>query len=289
MPGAQALLDGWSDAAGFDLVGASRDETRLGDTAVAQPLIVGASLLSLRLLTSQVRIAADRVLFAGHSVGELAAAAGAGYLSPAAAIRLARARGTAMSAACALSGTGMTAVMPAKRDGASDEVIVSAVRAAGLTVANWNGSHQFVAAGTTERLDAFEAAPPPGTRVARLAVAGAFHTGAMEPATPVFADAVAEADLVDGASALLGNGDGALVSGPADLRRRLVAQLTSPVRWDLCAATIAGRAGAGLHVELAPAGPLTRLLHRARPGVRAIPVHGPADVEKIRLDESPFR
>ncbi len=284
MPGARELLAEWSDAAGFDLVDASRDGTQLADTAVAQPLIVGASLLSLQMLRSQVRIAADRVLFAGHSVGELAAAAGAGYLSPAAAVRLARARGTAMSAACAMSETGMSAVMPTKRDGASDEAIVSAVQAAGLTVANWNGSHQFVAAGPADRLDTFETAPPPGIRVARLAVAGAFHTGAMEPATPVFADAVAETDLADGASAMLSNGDGALVSSPDDLRQRLIAQLTSPVRWDLCDTTIAARAGAGLHIELAPAGPLTRLLQRARPGVRAIAVHGPADTEKIQLE-----
>jgi [acyl-carrier-protein] S-malonyltransferase len=189
-----------------------------------------------------------------------------------------------MSSACAMSETGMAAVMPTKRDGASDDAVIAAIRSAGLTVANWNGSHQFVAAGPTSRLDTFEAAPPSGTRVARLAVAGAFHTSAMEPATPVFAHAVAETDLLDVASAMVGNGDGALVSGPDDLRKRLIAQLTSPVRWDLCSATIVGSAGAGLHVELAPAGPLTRLLQRACPGARTIALHCPADVEKVHLE-----
>jgi [acyl-carrier-protein] S-malonyltransferase len=274
---ASALLDEWSDIVGFDMVAASRDETRLGDTAVAQPLIVAASLLSLELLRNQVPVG-DRVLFAGHSVGELAAAAGAGYLSSTAAIGLARARGTAMSAACARSETGMSAVMPAKRAGASDDAIVAAIRAAGLTVANWNGSHQFVAAGPKHRLDTFA---PPGTRVARLAVAGAFHTEAMAPAAAMFARAAAETDFADAASAMVGNGDGALVSSPDDLRRRLITQLTSPVRWDLCSTTIADSTDATAHIELAPAGPLTRLLKRAHPDAHAVALRHPKDVEEV--------
>jgi [acyl-carrier-protein] S-malonyltransferase len=284
MSDAPALLDGWSAAAGLDLIGASRDSTRLEDTAVVQPLIVAASLLSLALLTRQVDFPADGTLYAGHSVGELAAAAGAGYLSPAEAVRLARTRGTAMSRACRMSETGMAAVMPSKHDAASEHAIVAAIQEAGLTVANWNGSHQFVAAGPADRLDPFVAAPPAGMRVARLAVAGAFHTGAMDPAAAEFSRAVAAADFTDAASALVGNGDGTLVTGPDDLRWRLTAQVTSPVRWDRCAATIAGRVGDGLHIELAPAGPLTRLLQRARPGVPAIALYGPADVEKVRLE-----
>ena len=176
----------------------------------------------------------------------------------------------------------MSAVMPAKRAGASDDAIVAAIRAAGLTVANWNGSHQFVAAGPTHRLDTFEAAAPPGTRVVRLAVAGAFHTDAMAPAAVMFARAAAETDFAGAASAMVGNGDGALVSGPDDLRRRLITQLTSPVRWDLCSATIADSTDVTTHIELAPAGPLTRLLKRARPDAHAVALRHPKDVEEVQ-------
>ncbi|MEV8459080.1 MULTISPECIES: ACP S-malonyltransferase [Streptomyces] len=280
VPGARALVDDWSRAAGLDLVEAGRDAALLADTAVAQPLIVAASLLAHRLLRERLPLAADEVLFAGHSVGELAAAAGAGYLSPRDAVALARVRGAAMSAACALAPTGMAAVMPGRRAGASDEEIAAAVAAAGLTVANFNGSHQFVAAGPADRVEALAEEPPPGTRVAPLNVAGAFHTQAMAPAVETFARAIAGVPIARPASAMVANGDGALLTGPEDLRRRLIIQLTSPVRWDLCTETIARLAPDALHLELAPAGPLTRLLGRARPDARAVALGLPEDIDR---------
>lgn len=281
VPGAVDLVGDWSQAVGFDLVAAGRDEELLADTAYAQPLIVATSLLAYRLLRQEVPSAPERVLFAGHSVGELAAASAAGYLSPREAVRLARVRGAAMSAACGVAATGMMAVMPTKRAGASDEEIVAAVAAAGLTVANWNGGHQFVAAGPSERIDALVTEPASGMRVAPLAVAGAFHTRAMAPAVAAFAAAVEQAEFTEPALALLGNADGALVARPDDLRRRLVTQITSPVRWDLCSAEIARLASGAVHIELAPAGPLTRLLQRTDPGARAVAVAAPEDVHHL--------
>ncbi|MCG8917187.1 ACP S-malonyltransferase [Actinokineospora sp. PR83] len=281
-PGAHDRLAEWSEIAGLDLLAAGRDAAAMADTAVAQPLITAAALLSLARLRDRLDLDPGRVLFAGHSVGELAAAAGAGCLTPEAAIALARARGQAMSAACHAAPTGMAAVVPTKRDGASDEVIVTEVLAAGLSVANRNGSHQFVAAGPLAALEVFTANPPRGTRVLRLEVAGAFHTGAMASAQERFARAVTEVPFREPDSAMLGNGDGALVAGPADLRARLVAQLTAPVRWDLCSASIAEHAAEHApHIELAPAGPLTKLVERARPGVRAFALRAAQDVDRV--------
>ncbi|WP_433524912.1 ACP S-malonyltransferase [Nocardia pseudovaccinii] len=278
VPQALERITEWSDIVGFDMVSASRDEVMLGDTAIAQPLIVAAALLSFELLRD--RIDSADVLFAGHSVGELAAAAGAGYVSATTAITLAGARGAAMSAACAVTETGMAAVMPTKRDGASDAAIVAAVGAAGLTVANWNGSHQFVAAGTKDRIDAFIEARPQGLRIVPLTVAGAFHTDAMVTATSSFAKAAAEASFLEPVSAMVGNADGALIASPDDLRQRLIAQITAPVRWDLCAQTIAAHAAPDApHLELAPAGPLTRLLERERPAARALAIRTPEDID----------
>ncbi|MFE7596781.1 ACP S-malonyltransferase [Streptomyces sp. NPDC057494] len=276
------LLAEWSEAAGLDLAAAGRDAVAMSDTAVAQPLITATALLSLDRLRDRLDAAPGRVLYAGHSVGELAAAAGAGHLSPATAVALARARGKAMSAACAVAPTGMLACMPSKRDGAPDAAIVEAIHAGGLTVANWNGSHQFVAAGPVAATEAFLADPPRGVRVVGLDVAGAFHTAAMAPAREEFAEAVARAPWRTPDAALLGNGDGALVAGPEDLRQRLVAQLTSAVRWDLCAEAIARDSSERtLHVELAPAGPLTKLAERARPWIRAVALRAADDLERV--------
>lgn len=278
-PRAGELLSGWSEVVGFDMLEASRNENSLSDTAAAQPLIVAAALLSMDLLQSWIAMAKHRILFAGHSVGELAAAVGAGYLMPLTAITLARARGIAMSTACMMHKTGMAAVMPTKRDGASDKSIGAAIRAAGLTVANWNGSHQFVAAGPVDVLEAFTASLPAGMRIIQLGVAGAFHTEAMAAAAAPFARAVKRSQFLNPTSAMLSNRDGAVVAGPDDLRQRLVAQITSAVRWDRCSATIASfSAPDTVHIELAPAGPLTRLTERAYPGVRIVALRAPQDV-----------
>jgi [acyl-carrier-protein] S-malonyltransferase len=287
-PRAGRLLDEWSGIAGLDMRAASQDEDLLSDTAVAQPLIVAAALLSMDVLTARLATGSRELLFAGHSFGELAAAAGAGYLRPATAIGLARTRGLAMSAACAASRTGMAAVMPAKRDPAPDEAIFAAIRAAGLTVANGNGSHQFVAAGPADRLEAFAAAPPGGVRIAPLEVAGAFHTQAMAAAVGPFAQAVWQSPFTEPASAMLSNGDGSLVAGPDDLRQRLVAQITSPVRWDLCSAAMAELSSPdAVRIELAPAGPLTRLTERASPGARAVALRAPHDADRLQPVASP--
>lgn len=280
-PEAPEMVGEWSDAAGFDLVAAGRDETLLADTAFAQPLIVATSVLAYRLLCSTCPLHAGEVLFAGHSVGELAAAVGARYLAPSAAVALAAVRGRAMSKACAFARTGMAAVMPTKRAGASDEEIGAAVAAAGLTVANRNGSHQFVAAGPVDRIKALSDEPPAGMRVAPLSVAGAFHTEYMAPAVERFAREMQTAEVTAPVSVMLGNGDGGPMMGPEDLRRRLITQLTSSVRWDLCAQTIARAAPESLHIELAPAGPLTRLLQRSRPEARAVALRGPEDIARV--------
>lgn len=279
---ARDLVTEWSQAAGFDLAAASRDESALGDTAVAQPALTACALLALDELRRRIPLGEREVLFAGHSVGEIAAAVGAGYLTPAAGVALARARGAAMSGACANGATGMAAVMPAKRDPASDDAICAAITAVGLEVANWNGSHQFVAAGPLDRLQDFAEAGHPGLRIAPLDVAGAFHSQAMTTATSPFARAAAQAGFKSAASPMVGNADGTLIASPDDLRRRLITQLTSAVRWDLCMAAVAELVGPGaLYVELAPAGPLTKLAERAHPGIRAIALRAPRDVGRL--------
>lgn len=246
--------------------------------AAALRLLASVTNWSDRMIAETV---GHHLLFAGHSVGELAAAAGAGFLSPTAAIALSRARGIAMSAACAVRKTGMAAVMPGKREPATDEDIVAAIGAAELTIANWNGSRQFVGADPAGLLEDFTAAPPAGMRIAPLEVAGPFHTEAMEPAKAPFAQAVKKAPVLHPTSPILGNGDGAVISDPVGLRQRLVAQIISPVRWDKCSATIASLSGpATVRIELAPAGPLTRLAERAHPGTRVVALRTPRDADQ---------
>jgi [acyl-carrier-protein] S-malonyltransferase len=273
LPGAAARLRWWSVLAGTDLVhlGTEAGDEEIKDTAKTQPLLVSAALLAAEHLPMY-----DVALVAGHSVGELGAAALAGVLSPEAAITLAGVRGREMAAACALEPTGMGAVL----GGEPDEVL-AAIEAAGLYPANQNGAGQIVVAGAADALAKFAAAPPARARVVVLKVAGAFHTPYMAPAEQALSAVAGGVPTENPAKILLSNRDGTAVASGVELLQRLVAQVTSPVRWDLCMATLADL-GVTAIIELPPAGTLAGLAKRALRGIEIQTVNTPADLAAAR-------
>src|SRR5262249_17507331 len=161
---------------------------------------------------------------AGHSVGELAAGAIAGVLSPEDAMRLIAVRSTAMARAAAAEDTGMTAVL-----GGAEAEVLAAIEAPRLPPATINAPGQTAAAGTRAQLDALAADPPPGTRLRPLSVAGAFHSPHMAPAVAALREAAAGVTAADPAIPLLSNLDGAAVSSGADWLERVITQVSAAV------------------------------------------------------------
>jgi [acyl-carrier-protein] S-malonyltransferase len=269
LDGARERLGFYSEWAGIDLIAAGTewDADRIRDTQVAQPLIVAASLLSWTALGAAEQVDG----FAGHSVGEFAAAAAAGILSEEDALRLVGIRGRAMAEAAAAHETGMSAVI-----GGDQDTVVSALEALGLTPANYNGGGQLVAAGSTDAIAALAANPPAGTRVIALQVAGAFHTHFMAPAVETLRAAAADVAVADPAKTVWTNRDGSVVASGRDFVDLLINQVSSPVRWDLCMASFAQADVSGI-VELAPAGTLVGLAKRALRGVPSVAVKNPED------------
>nr|WTA66347.1 ACP S-malonyltransferase [Micromonospora sp. NBC_00855] len=257
LTGTEARLREWSALAGVDLLhlGTDADADEIKDTARTQPLLVAAALLAAEHLPLD-----GIALTAGHSVGELGAAALAGVLSADAAITLAGVRGREMAAACALEPTGMAAVL-----GGDPDEVIAAIEANGLYPANRNGAGQIVAAGALDGLDKLAAAPPARTRIIRLQVAGAFHTPYMAPAETALAAEAAGITPADPARTLLSNLDGTAVDDGAAMVQRLVRQVTAPVRWDLCMRTLADLGVTGV-IELPPAGTLAGLVKRELKG-----------------------
>ncbi len=279
LPGVAEELGAWSELAGRDLARygttASADEIRA--TAIAQPLLVAAAMAASGALFGHIEEAWRLCgAVAGHSVGELAAGAIAGVISPGDALRLVRVRGEAMARAAAAEQTGMTAVL-----GGEEEEVLAAISASGLTPANINSAGQIVAAGTKERLDALAADPPPGARLRPLQVAGAFHTHHMAPATDALRQVAAGIAVSDPRTTLLSNRDGAAVRTGAEWLARIVAQVGEPVRWDACMRTLAGL-GASAIIELPPAGTLTALARRGLPGAALLALKSPADLDAAR-------
>jgi len=266
-------LEALSDAAGLDLAthGTESDADTIRDTAVAQPLIVAAGILAFSALTADGR--AGRVGgIAGHSVGEITAAAGAGILSGRDAMRFVAARGRAMADAAAQTPTGMSAVI-----GADETALLARLAELGLEPANVNGGGQIVVAGALDALDALKGAPPAGARVIPLQVAGAFHTRYMAPAVAELQTVADGLSPADPSLPLWTNRDGAVVAEGRRFVELLVGQVSSPVRWDLCMQAFADAGVSGI-IELTPAGALTGLAKRALKGVPSVAVKTPDDL-----------
>jgi [acyl-carrier-protein] S-malonyltransferase len=272
LPGAAERLAGYSAAAGLDLAhfGTEADADTIRDTKIAQPLLVAAGLLS----AAELDTVPDTV--AGHSVGEITAATLAGVLDPNDAMSFVAARGRAMADAAAVTETGMAAVL-----GGDPDTVLAHLAGLGLTPANINGAGQIVAAGTREQLAALAADRPEKAKVVALKVAGAFHTTHMAPAVAVL-DALAPSLAVsDPKVPYVSNADGQVVSSGAEVVRRLVAQVSNPVRWDLCMETFKER-GVTAIIEVSPGGTLVGLAKRALPGVRTLALKTPDNLDAAR-------
>jgi len=265
-------LEKLSDAASMDLLahGTVSDVDTIRDTSVAQPLIVAAGLLTLRALLEGRR---DRVGgVAGHSVGELTAAAAAGILSEQDAMTVVRERGAAMADAASQAETGMSAVV-----GADEAELLARLDALGLEPANFNGGGQIVVAGELASLEQLKQDPPAGARVIPLQVAGAFHTRYMASAVERLRAATANVDRHDPNLTIWTNHDGNAVTSGTEFVDLLVGQVSSPVRWDKTMESLATAAVTGI-IEVAPAGALVGLAKRGLKGVPAVAVKTPDDL-----------
>ena len=271
VPGLPDLAETFVTASGIDLVrlGTTAEAEEIKDTAVTQPLVVASALLAATTLTIP-----GSAVSAGHSVGELAAAAVAGVIDADTAVRAAGIRGAAMATACALTPTGMSAVL-----GGDTDTVLAALAALDLVGANVNGGGQIVAAGGVDALAALAADPPAGSRIIPLPVAGAFHTKYMAPAQDAVADYLGGVEAADPGRPLLTNSDGTVVTSGRTYLDLLTAQVTRPVRWDLCMATLRDLGVTGV-LELPPAGTLIGLVKRDLKGVATLALKTPDDLDK---------
>ena len=280
LPGAADRLATWSDISGLDLarLGTTATAEEITDTAVTQPLVVAATLLAHEELTKRGLLSGVDTVVAGHSVGEIAAYAIAGLISADDAVALASTRGAEMAKACAVEPTGMSAVL-----GGDEAEVLARLEELDLVAANRNAAGQIVAAGALSALDKLAEDPPAKARVRQLATAGAFHTRYMASALDAYsaaADGVTASDSPLPTVTLLSNADGQPVASGTDAMTKLVAQLTRPVRWDLCTESIRQHEVTAI-VEFPPAGTLVGIAKRELRGVPTHAVKTPADLDGL--------
>lgn len=272
-PGFREHLQKLSDTVGIDLVahGTTSDADTIRDTAVAQPLIVAAGLITASALLADGR--REKIAgVAGHSVGEVTAAAVAGILTETDAVAFVRERGQSMAAAAAITETGMSAVV-----GGDENELLEKLAELGLYPANFNGGGQIVVAGALDALETLRENPIAGARVIPLQVAGAFHTQYMEPAVAHLEQFAAGLTTSNPSLPIWTNKGGVLVDDGRHFVDLLVGQVSSPVRWDKTMESFEAAGVTGI-IELAPAGALVGLAKRGLKGVPTVAVKTPDDL-----------
>ena len=270
------LLKEFSELVDIDLLhfGTIANQSEITATNIAQPLLTALALISF----SSLKIEANpKTVFSGHSVGEFSAACLAGFYSDKTAMKLVAVRGRAMAeAASSNSATGMSAVL-----GGDKSDVIKHIEQFDLVPANVNSNGQIVASGLLTNLEKLSANPPASTKVRKLEVAGAFHSQFMKSAESEVEKEFANVELNNPSNSFVSNKDGSIVLEPQELKSRLISQITSPVRWDLCQAKMIELGVTGM-LELAPGGVLTGIAKREMPGVELFALKSPADIDSAR-------
>jgi [acyl-carrier-protein] S-malonyltransferase len=269
IPSFANLIGELSDSIGLDIAmhGTTSDADTIRNTEIAQPLIVAASIASAMQLDGHF------AGLAGHSVGEVAAAALSGIISADEAIKLIKVRGEAMAQAASLVPGAMAAVL-----GGDQAVVLERLRELDLYPANFNGGGQIVAAGKSESIAELVAAGPAGSRVIQLQVAGAFHTRSMQPAVDTLSQYAAGISVSEPNVRIWSNQAGQEIFTGQEYLDLVVGQVANPVRWDLTMQSMS-EAGATALIELAPAGALTGLAKRSMPGVELLALKSPEQLD----------
>ena len=230
---AKELFDKANEILGFnitDTMFAGTDE-QLKETRVTQPAVFLHSVISALCMGDKM----EASMMAGHSLGEFSALVVAGALSFEDGLRLVAARANAMQKACEAN-PGMMAAIIGLPDEKVEEVCQE-VSDGGKTVvpANYNCPGQLVISGENEGImEACDKLKTAGAkRALPLKVGGAFHSPLMQPAKDELQAAIERTTFSDPKCPVYQNVDGKAHEDAADIKRNLIAQLTSPVRWTL--------------------------------------------------------
>ena len=266
------LIANYSELIDLDLLnyGTSASQAEITATNIAQPLLTALAFMSFGKLEVNLN---TNIIYSGHSVGEFSAASLAGFFSDEKAMKLVNVRGKAMAeAAASINATGMSAVL-----GGDKAEVIKHIEQFDLVPANVNSNGQIVASGLLTNLEKLSENPPTSTKVRKLEVAGAFHSQFMKSAESELEKEFAQVEVTDSNSSFISNKDGQIVKDSSELKNRLITQITSPVRWDLCQVKMIELGVTGM-LELAPAGVLTGIAKREMPGVELFAVKSPEDI-----------
>lgn len=254
---ARELFDSANDILGFDIksIMFSGSDEEQKQTKVTQPAVFIHSVVAA--LTSENF---QPAMVAGHSLGEFSALVANGTLGFADGLSLVSKRAMAMQKACEMQESTMAAVL-----GLDDAMVeeVCANTSGVVVAANYNCPGQLVISGERNAVEqACESLKEAGARRALvLPVGGAFHSPLMEPAREELAEAIRHTNFGSPSCPVYQNVDGKGYSEVEEIKKNLVLQLTSPVRWTQCVNSMVAD-GASQFVECGPGKVLQGLIKK---------------------------
>ena len=258
-------------------------------TANAQPALMAVSMAVIRVLEAEagLDLARDAKFVAGHSLGEYSALAAAGAFTLADTARLLRLRGDAMQKAVPV-GEGAMAAILGLEFGPVAAIATEAARefylqGAICQAANDNGGGQVVISGTKSAVEkAMELAKAAGAkRTLLLPVSAPFHCALMQPAAEAMAAALAGVNIHAPSAPLVANVLAAPITDPAEIRQRLVEQVTGTVRWRESVAYMAAH-GVAHFYEIGAGKVLSGLVKRIADSATGTSVGTPADIAAFK-------
>ncbi|MCR6673080.1 ACP S-malonyltransferase [Devosia ginsengisoli] len=250
-------------------------------TENAQPALMAVSVAVIRVLEAKgIRLADHAAYVAGHSLGEYSALCAAGTFSLSDTARLLKTRGQAMQKAVPVGHGAMAALLGLDLETAQ-AVAAEAGQGDVCDVANDNAPGQVVVSGATAAVErAVELAKGKGARRALLLpVSAPFHCSLMQPAAEAMAVALAEVSMNAPVVPLVANVLATPISDPAEIRQRLVEQVTGVVRWTESVTWLTGQGGVTHLAELGTGKVLTGLAKRINAEATATAVGSPADID----------
>jgi [acyl-carrier-protein] S-malonyltransferase len=283
-PEAKAVFDAVDDALGQKLsdIMWNGPEADLTLTANAQPALMAVSIATMRVLEMKgLDLQSSVAYVAGHSLGEYSALAAAGSLDVATAARLLRVRGDAMQSAVPVGQGAMAALLGLDFD-VVVEIAEEAAQGEVCQAANDNAPGQVVVSGHLAAVErAVEIAKAKGARRAiMLPVSAPFHCSLMAPAADAMAEALANAEIQSPLVPLVANVLASPITDPAEIRGRLVDQVTGTVRWRESITWLAEN-GVDTFVEVGTGKVLSGMVRRIHKGAVGIPVNAPEDIDAL--------
>jgi [acyl-carrier-protein] S-malonyltransferase len=257
-------------------------EDELTLTENAQPAIMAASLAVIRVLEREgsLDLARHARIVAGHSLGEYSALAAAGALGLSDAARLLKLRGQAMQRAVPAGEGAMSALLGIEVADAEAAAIEAAAQGGICVVANDNAPGQVVISGTKATVErAGEFAKGKGAkRAMMLAVSAPFHCPLMQPAADAMRDALSKVTIRPPAAPIVANVTASEINEPETIRRLLVEQVTSRVRWRE-SVLVFRHLGVDTTVECSGNKVLTGMVKRIDRELQTVALDSPVDIE----------